>query len=180
MSYTFVNPQLGMPPIGAVVTDGATTQPQQWKLGDIAQAYDSSSNLTGEFIYLKGVLSTVPKAWVTYNPLDYTTKLLLANDIGPVAVAMGTTIGSTTGWYQISGVVSAKASTSYADNGNVYATATSGVVDDAVVAGDLVLNAKGAGAEAAGSGYTNFEIARPYIMDRVGTTPGSGSSVNNG
>lgn len=176
-SYVFLDPLLGMPAIDSIVADGTSTAPKPWRLGDTQKARDTSGNI-GEYIYLKGAASTLPKSWVSYNPLDYSTQLLASNAIGPVAVAMATTVGSYTGWYCISGRVSAKAAQSFADNGNVYITATSGTVDDAVVAGDLVVNAKGAGAETSANGYADFELWRPYVTDRAGAVPGVASPTS--
>jgi hypothetical protein len=121
-----------------------------------------------EFIYLKGVASTVRGSWVTYNADDWTTALLAANAIGPVAVAMSDCVANEYGWYQIQGKAIGLALTGFADNANVYATATAGSVDDAVVAGDRVKNAKGASAvDAPGTGLAEFEIHRPFMDDAV-------------
>lgn len=120
----------------------------------------------GEFIYLKGAANTVVGSWVTYNPDDYSTSLLAANDIGPTAVAMSANVANQYGWYQIGGKAIAKALVGFLDNANVYATATAGSVDDAVVAGDRVKNAKGASAvDAPGAGLAEFEIERPFMDD---------------
>tara|TARA_R110000803_G_scaffold13458_5_gene37830 strand:- start:393 stop:887 length:495 start_codon:yes stop_codon:yes gene_type:complete len=146
---------------GIAVT--STTQEQD--LGSIVQAWDSTY-LTGEFIYLKGVASTVVGSFVTYNADDMSTTLLAANAIGPVAVAMSICVASNYGWYQISGKAVGKAAASYADNGLVYATSTAGVIDDAAVAGDRVKLAKGASAvDTPSTGLAEFEIHRPFMDD---------------
>jgi len=104
---------------------------------------------------------------VLYNADDFSTSLLVANDIGPVAVAMSANVGNQFGWYQIQGKAVVKAGT-VADNGNVYATATPGQVDDAVVAGDRVKNAKFASADGMPSaGLAECEIWRPFMDDGV-------------
>lgn len=134
-------------------------------LGLIIRAKDSTYGV-GEFIYLKGVASTAVGSWVTYNADDYSTDLLAANAIGPVAVAMSANVASQYGWYQIQGKAVGKALTGFVDNANVYATATAGSVDDAVVAGDRVKNAKGASAvDTPSTGLAEFEIARPFMDD---------------
>jgi hypothetical protein len=70
------------------------------------------------------------------------------------------------GWYQIYGKAVGKALASYADNGLVYATATAGSIDDAVVAGDRVKNAKGASAvDTPSTGLAEFEIQYPFMDD---------------
>ena len=161
MAYTFIEPQLGYTPVTGVDTAVNPAHP----LGTIAQAKDPTYGV-GEFIYLKGVASTALGSWVTYNADDNTTALLAANAIGPVAVARAATVADTYGWYQISGKAIGKALASYADNALVYATATAGSVDDAVVAGDRVKLAKGASAvDTPSTGLAEFEIQRPFMDD---------------
>jgi hypothetical protein len=137
-------------------------------LGTIISAKDFGTNQNGpgEFIYLKGVASTAVGSWVTYNLDDGTTDLLAANAIGPVAVAMSANVANQYGWYQVSGKAVAKALAGFVDNANVYATATAGSVDDAVVAGDRVKNAKGASAvDGPATGLAEFEIQYPVADD---------------
>ena len=161
MSFAPTNPIIGLQPIAEV------SSTQQHPLGMIVQAYDGTYG-AGEFVYLKGVASTVVGSAVTYNMDDGTTALLAANAIGPVGVAMSANAAATTfGWYQISGKAVIKAGT-VADNGNVYATATAGTVDDAVVAGDRVKGAKFASADGTPSaGLAECEIHRPFMDDAV-------------
>ena len=142
-----------------------TSTSQEQDLGSIVQAWDSTY-LTGEFIYLKGVASTVVGSFVTYNLKDCSTELLVANAIGPVAVSMSINVASSYGWYQISGTAVGKAKAGFADNAAVYATSTAGSIDDAVVAGDRVHNAKGASAlDDPSTGLAKFELNRPHTDD---------------
>jgi hypothetical protein len=162
MAYTIMNQQLGCPAIADVHTAGYVAA---WKLGDIVKAVDPTYGV-GEFIYLKGLDSTAVGTWVTYNQDDNSTTLLAANAIGPVAVAMSASVTGKYGWYQISGKAIGKALTGYADDALVYATATAGSVDDTVVAGDRVKNAKGASAvDTPSAGLAEFEIQRPWMDD---------------
>lgn len=162
MAYTIMNQQLGQPKIADVHTAGYVAA---WKLGDIVKAVDPTYGV-GEFIYLKGLDTTAIGTWVTYNQDDNSTTLLAANAIGPVAVAMSASVTGKYGWYQISGKAIGKALTGYADNALVYATATAGSVDDTVVAGDRVKNAKGASAvDTPSAGLAEFEIQRPWMDD---------------
>ena len=79
---------------------------------------------------------------------------------------MSANVASQYGWYQIQGKAIGKAATGYADNGLVYATATAGTIDDAVVAGDRVKDALGASAVGTpSSGLAEFEIQRPWMDD---------------
>lgn len=138
---------------------------QNHALGTIVDAYDETYG-AGRFIYLKGLAATAVGSWVTYNADDFSTALLAANAIGPVAVAMSACVASEYGWYQIEGKAVGKALASYADNGLVFATATAGSIDDAVVAGDRVKLAKGASAvDTPSTGLAEFEIHRPFMDD---------------
>lgn len=143
----------------------ATDTTQNHTLGTRCQA-KSTTYGWGEFIYLKGAASTGVGDWVTFYPDDYTTTLLAANAIGQVAVAMSANVANQYGWYQIYGKAVGKALTGYLDNALVYATATAGSVDDAVVAGDRVKNAIGASAVGTpSSGLAEFELAYPFMDD---------------
>lgn len=181
MTWKIINPFLGMPAIDELALLDKTGYVKPPPLGTVVQAQHASYGM-GEFIFLKGVQSTLPKSWVGYDPLDFGTNLLASNMRAPVAIAMATNSGSTAasygGWYQRAGLAIGKAGQSFADNGNVYASATNGTVDDAVVAGDLVVNAKGAASETSALGYVFFELDRPYIEDRVGAVPGATAPVS--
>lgn len=134
-------------------------------LGTRVRAVDATYG-EGEFIYLLGVASTDVGSWVHFNADDYSTALTAANGIGPVATSMSANVASQYGWYQIYGKAVGKALASYADNAAVYLTATAGSVDDAVVDGDMVHNAKGASAVGTPStGLAEFEIQYPYTDD---------------
>jgi hypothetical protein len=159
MAYKFIENRLGQSLVGSIDTVAKVS------VGTILRATDPDYG-AGEFIYLKGVASTAVGTWVTYNMDDGTTTRLAANAIGPVAVAMAATVVDTWGWYQISGKAVGLALALYADNALVYATATAGSVDDAVVAGDRVKNAIGASAVGTPSaGLAEFEIQRPWMDD---------------
>ena len=160
--YQIINPIAGMQNIG----NTSTTQNQV--LGTIVQANDVASTAygAGQFIYLAGVASTVVGSWVTFHQDDNTTALLAANAIGPVAIAMSINVASQYGWYQIYGKAVGKCLSGYADNGLVYATATAGSIDDAVVSGDRVKLALGASAIGTPStGLAEFEIQNPFMDD---------------
>lgn len=133
--------------------------------GQRVQAVDTTYG-EGEFIYLAGVASNTANSWVTFGADSMTAVLLAANAIGPVAVSMAATVANKYGWFQIYGKAIGKALAAYADNGLVYATATAGSIDDAVVAGDRVKNALGASAVGTPStGLAEFEIQYPFMDD---------------
>lgn len=151
--------------IAQAIVDNSATQLHY--LGDRIMAYDSSYGV-GEFIYLKGVASTIAGSFVTFAQDDNTTALLVANAIGPVALAMAPTVAGEFGWYQIYGKGVGKVLAAFADNGNCYGTATAGSVDDAVVAGDRVQNCKGASAiDTPTTGFAEMEISYPFVNDAL-------------
>jgi hypothetical protein len=124
-------------------------------------------NLGNEYIYLKGVASTALGSWVTFDELGVTA-LLAANAIGQVAIAQAATIASTYGWYLIAGSCQAKVAASFADNGNLYATATAGTADDAVVAGDRIKCATGRSAiDATVTGCALVQVNYPFMDDAL-------------
>lgn len=158
-----VGQEIGIQPITSV------SSTQNHPLGKIIRAVDTGANANGEgaFVYLKGVTSTAVGSWVRYDEDDYTTTLLGADMIGQVAIAMSVCDASTKyGWYQVEGKAVGKALTAFADNGNVYSTATAGSVDDAVVSGDRVKRCKGASAlDGPATGMAEFEINEPFVDD---------------
>lgn len=159
MAYTVAENTL----LGQAIADTSTTA--RHALGQIVRAKDPTYGV-GEFIYLKGLDTTAVGTWATYNADDWSTALLAANAIGPVAVAMSACPTSSFGWYQISGKAVGLALTGYLDNALVWSTGTAGSVDDTVVDGDMVHLAKGASAVGTPSaGLAEFEISRPYTDD---------------
>jgi len=155
--------------IGSQVV-GENSSIQKHELGKISMMYDATTYRWGEYIYLKGVASTVVGSVVTYAQDDMSTALLVADAIGSVALSMGITVASEFGWYQIGGKGVAKVKTGFADNANCYGTSTAGSIDDAIVAGDLVKNMKGASAiDTPSTGLAEIELFRPFVDD--GLTP---------
>lgn len=154
--------------IPQAIADTSTTQ--LLPLGTRVLAVDTASTAygEGEFIYLKGVASTVVGSVVTFAQDDHSTALLVANAIGPVATAMSICVASEFGWYQIYGKAVCKGLASLADNANVYGTATAGSVDDTPVAGDRVQNAKTASAlDTPSTGLAELEIYYPFVNDAL-------------
>ncbi len=157
MAYKHTSPRMGLQRI----EDNSTTK--EHELGLQCQADDSTYG-SGCFVYLQGLAATAVGTWVTYNRDDHSTTLLAANAIGPVAIAMAATVAGEYGWYQIIGKGIGKALAAFLDNANVYATATAGSIDDAIVAGDRIKNATGASAVGTPSaGLAEFEIDRPFM-----------------
>jgi hypothetical protein len=162
MAWKIIDGRLGMRRLDE------TSTTQNHPLGTRVKAEDPTYG-AGEFIYLLGLASTAIGSFVTYNADDFSTALLAANAKGPVAIAMSANVASQYGWYQIYGKAIGLVLTSFADNADIYATATAGSVDDTVVTGDRVQGAKGASAIGTPSGsFAEMEIAYPFVDDGVG------------
>jgi hypothetical protein len=161
MAWTIISPTFAA--LGGQDIDVNSTT-QKFPLGLIVQAADPTYGV-GEFIYLKGVANTAAKGWVHYNADDWSTVKTDPNGIGPVAIAMSACVANQYGWYQINGKALGLCATQFADNGKVYLHGTDFIVDDASVAGDLVVGAKGASTTVVDSGYAEFEIHRPFTAD---------------
>jgi hypothetical protein len=137
MTFVISTPLVGMQPIAD--TDTVQNHP----LGTIVTAVSATLG-GGEFIYLRGIGSTVVGSIVNYDDA-YLTALDTAAVTGPsrpLAVAMSANVANQYGWYQISGMaVATKADTvSFADGaglgsaaGLAVAVATGTVLQGAVV-----------------------------------------------
>jgi hypothetical protein len=137
MTFVITTPLVGSQPIAD--TDTVQNHP----LGTIVTAVSKTLG-GGEFIYLKGVASTVVGSIVNYDD-SYQTALDTVATAGPsrpLAVAMSANVADQYGWYQISGMaVATKADTvSFADGaglgsaaGLAVAVATGSVIQGAVV-----------------------------------------------
>lgn len=120
-----------------------------------------------EYVYLLGVASTLAGSWVNYDE-DGVTKLAVANDVGPLAVAMAAIVADKYGWYQTKGVhVAARAIVGGACAADVavFLTATAGRVDDVDVAGDAIHGATTRTAEAASNGLVEVQLDYPYTTN---------------
>lgn len=145
------------------IDENSTTQNHE--LGTIVTAYDPTYG-TGEFIYLKGVASTVIGSAVHYNSDDFSTALVAADGVGPVAFAMAANVANQYGWYQISGKAVGRVLTGFSDGNNCWLTGTSGSLDDTAVSGDFVFNCKGASdIDTPFSDVAELEISRPFTTN---------------
>jgi hypothetical protein len=160
MAWTLETPLIGHQPVDEI---SAT---KQHPLGLIVRGNDPTYG-SAEFIYLTGVVGTAAGAWVTYD-IDGASALLVASAVGPVAIAMAANVASRYGWYMIHGKHNAAlcwGTLALTSNGLIYATASAGLIDDAVVSGDLVRGAKTDEAKTTGGSTVAVEIYRPRIMN---------------
>lgn len=143
-------------------------------LGTIVRAVDATYG-EGEFIYLLGVASTVANLAVTYDATTYQTTILpnTANLSGPLAWAVGANVGSSYGWYQISGLVPALKTAVKADpvvNANrIYISATIGRVMQTSAAGKCIMGARRANLTTTTSTTSTvvLNIARPHLQGPI-------------
>jgi len=111
------------------ISTNSTTQ--KHRLGIRVRGYDATL-LEGEFIYLKGVASTVVGSLVEYSDSDFDTTLTpdTAATGRPVAVAMSACVANEFGWYQVFGLATIKKTAVVVNPGKVkiYQSATTGRV----------------------------------------------------
>ncbi|MEQ1572780.1 MAG: hypothetical protein ABL993_00905 [Vicinamibacterales bacterium] len=142
MTYKAVGPWMGM----QALTDTSTVQnhPLGTKVVGIDNNPAASNKGEGEFIYLKGIASTVEGSLVDYDiTLGVTALSPATGGEGPVAVSMSANVANQYGWYQVRGCAAVKAPNAAVVGAGVYMlAATPGSVDDAVVASEQILNAK--------------------------------------
>lgn len=154
---------------------GDTSTTQLLPLGTIVQAEDTASTQygVGQFIYAKGAASTVVGSVALISADDFATSLAVAGDKGQLGFAMSINVANQYGWYQIGGKGVFKALAGLVDNVALYLTSTPGSLDDAAVAGDLVINAKSASAVGTPStGLAEAEILIPSVSQASGVTLG--------
>ena len=164
---------VGVPPINTSLLPGNGGTPQVagggWQplsqLGQVIKAYDPNFG-TGEFIYLLGLLATVAGDLVIYDEgaASATTRAITTSR-GPCAIAMADNVAGQYGWYQVSGAgLVNSAANAVAANAPIYATATPGAVDDAVVAAakvDGMVSKAANGATLAT--FTRVQLNRPSM-----------------
>ena len=118
------------------------------------------------YLYLQGCVGTVAGSWVTFDE-NGATALLAANAVGRVAIATGA-VNLTTkyGWYLVYGDYATAACDAVAGLAALYIDATTGRVDDDVVAGDFVFNAYATAASAANQ--VAVRINEPFVTNVLG------------
>jgi hypothetical protein len=125
--------------------DGTVGTTKLYPLGFRVKARDMGTTDygEGEFIYLQGVANTAAGS-VAVISTSYTTALVAARTIGPLAVALGANVANNYGWYQIAGKGVALCDAGVTDGAALYIDGTSGRIDDTVVAGDAVVGMRAA------------------------------------
>jgi hypothetical protein len=141
-----------------------TSTVQRLATGSRVRAIDPTYG-EAEFIYAKGVASTVVGDLCVLNGDGTTARVAAARTKGRLGVAMSANVANQWGWYAVYGTVPVKAATVVA-NAQVYLTATAGTVDDAIVAGDFVVGAMFATADGTPSaGLAMITLSYPASTD---------------
>jgi hypothetical protein len=144
------------------IEDTSTTQKQDLLTRVRCKDTSSQARGFGEFIYLKGVASTVAGDCVAYDGSDGTTVRTVAASRGQVAVAMSANVASSYGWYQVRGLAVVTAGT-VTDNTVAYVTATDGSLDDTQVDVQQIVGATFR--VATDTGFAVVELNDPNIPD---------------
>jgi hypothetical protein len=146
--------------IGVNIT-GIDTVPA-FPLGTKVTARNTTNGYAGEFVYMKGVASTATGLWALLNYDDGTTTLLADGQIGPAGVAMGATVASTYGWYQVRGKASAMLAAGVADNAGLYISAA-GVAIATASGKSEIIGARAAEAPGSSAAVVEVEINYPVL-----------------
>lgn len=132
----------------------------QYPLGTLAR--DAQDN---EYIYLKGASGITANALIVYSDGSFATALAEHSFLGPVAVAMSAFGSGQFGWAQVSGSATVNIAGAVTASHQLYLTSTPGAVDDAIVAGDLILGMFSL--LGASSGTVSARIDRPYVPGNI-------------
>lgn len=137
-------------------------------LGTRVLAENSSDGSVSEFIYCAGVASVIATDWVRIAE-DYALVRLVADADGPVGIAMSAIVASSYGWVCIYGnTVPGGSGGAIVDGAKIYAHGTAGLVDDAVVDGDLVHNALCRSTISGAAITGRFQLWYPYCDNITG------------
>lgn len=178
MTYFIQDARIGYPAISA--TDAGITPPGSGsatnipsppaQLGQVIRAFDPTFG-EGEFIFLKGVASTIVGSLVIWDGTTYQTTLAAttANQGRPVGIAMAATTAALWGWYQIGGTAVVSKSTGITFAATVALGVNSTGKVGAVASGKQILGARTANAATVASATTTVNVVmdRPHLQGRV-------------
>lgn len=148
------------------IEDTSTTQNHD--LGMVVTARHDTYG-EGEFVYLKGVASTVAGNTVQYDPVNATTTLSpnTANLAAPLAIAMSANVASQWGWYQVGGAaVIKKTAVKVSPNVALYQSATTGRLMSTAASGKQILGCRSINAATVASATSTITaiINRPHFQ----------------
>lgn len=137
---------------------------------DTSQQYEFGSRvqdkLGKEYIYLKGISSTIVGSWVVHDELGVTA-LLTGASIGPLAVAMAIINAATKfGWYQIFGSAEAAIALDSTAGAAIGYETTPGYAGDGQSAGDTIYGAVLRDTVAVGAtAIVTVQLRYPFVDD---------------
>jgi len=116
--------------VGLTQTIDATSITQNYPIGHRVKCKDvgATNYGEGEFVYLKGVASTIVGSTAIYEAVAGQTTLTVARSKGPVAFAMSANVALQWGWYQVHGMCVVATVTTGGTPATCYVTATAGKV----------------------------------------------------
>ena len=121
-----------------------------------------------DYVYLAGAASTNKYDWVTYNvSTGSVTRLATTENIGPVAIAMGTIVAKNYGWFQIAGYGIGGVGAATSAGSVLFSSGTAGLAGGSVATGEMIVNAFAVTA-GGGSGTMSVRIMYPFS---TGTLP---------
>jgi hypothetical protein len=132
---------------------------QQNPLGMEITAYNGNT-----YVYLAGVASCVTLDAVSFNATTYVAVRLVADAVGRVGIAQGAILAINWGWFLIEGFGTVNSDT-VAGAGGLFIDGTTGRVDDASVAGDMIYGMVSTGADVAN--VCPVQLMRPYCSNTV-------------
>lgn len=135
MAWTITNHRMALQ--GIEVTETAKTDGTQPAIGTVVEAYDPTYG-AANFIFLKGVASTVPGDAVVYDTYGNTTTRTVAASRGTIAVAMSSNVANQFGWYQISGAALTNTAAGATAGAVLYVSATAGTLTSTSATGQKV------------------------------------------
>ena len=143
--------------------------------GPITAVHDEAKNSLGtryspdggktEYIYLKGVASTAAGDWVKFDEA-YASTRLVADSVGPVAIAQAAVVANKYGWYQIYGVSTIAKTDTIAADKQLYIDGTTGRADDLAVTGDMIVGAQSMTADT--TNVATVMLNYPFVTDALG------------
>jgi hypothetical protein len=167
MSNQLVQAQIGMPPLNDVSTT------QKWPLGYIAKFADNAVAVPngGEATYLKaGGANVVAGSMCELDPVTGGAALAPATaGVGPMCVSINIVPQNSFSWFYVMGTVPVKAPNAMTPGADLFMlAATAGSVDDAVVAGEQILNAEvNTSTGTPSTGLALININRPFHQGQI-------------
>lgn len=153
-------------PLGSGSRPGDIDSAAKMPLGTVVAGTDSLGNFA-EYVYLKGVASTIVGSVVTFDEAGVTT-LIAAGGFGPVAVALAI-IDATTkfGWYGYTGTFPTDCVANVADNAKLGRETTNGKVGDAPATGDQAVGMISRAAVTTAA-ISNVQYCRAFVPGGLG------------